>query len=223
MKHLSSKNNMKKKPGLPAEASAKAGYTLLFAMIVASIVLALGVSLLTVSRKEFILSSSATQSSKAFYAADSGIGCAEYWDGTNGGQQFSGSTVKGNIQCAYVVPSSGPAYGVSVTPALSSNITQALPFTPTNNDSNNDYPTYEYTFSTPFSTDGTTNLSCAQVYVDKYYAPNPNLNNANYQYTTITSWGYNLGWEGNAQSQPATGDCLAASPKKVNRTFQLTY
>jgi len=59
------------------------GYTLLFAMIVASIVLALGVSLLTISRKEFVLSSNATQSTDAFYAADSGVGCAEYWDNNN--------------------------------------------------------------------------------------------------------------------------------------------
>src|ERR1035441_7931257 len=66
------------------------GYTLLFAMIVASVVLAIGVSILTVSRKEFVLSSSATHSTNSFYAADSGIGCAEYWDNSSS-ENFSTS------------------------------------------------------------------------------------------------------------------------------------
>src|ERR1035437_10536091 len=79
------------------------GYTLLFAMIVASIVLSLCVSILTISRKEFALSSSATQSTNSFYAADSGIGCAEYWAGDNVIGEFATDTPNVNnphrIQC----------------------------------------------------------------------------------------------------------------------------
>lgn len=57
------------------------GYTLLFAVIVASVTLAIGVSILTISKKEFLLSSAARESSISFYAADAGFECAMYQDG----------------------------------------------------------------------------------------------------------------------------------------------
>ncbi len=60
------------------------GYTLLFAVLVSSVVLAIGISILTISKKEFLLASSARESTYAFYAADSGRECAIYNDnGTN--------------------------------------------------------------------------------------------------------------------------------------------
>jgi hypothetical protein len=173
-------------------------------MIVASIVLALGVSLLTVSRKEFVLSSSATQSTNAFYAADSGIGCAEYWDNSSSinFSTSSGSSQLTSITCSYNDP-----------------ISHTVVFNPS---SPTTYPgesgnTGTFTFYTPFSTDGTSNKSCAAVTVDKYVALDPDFSNAPYTYTTITSRGYNIGWN----STP--GDCSNASPKKVERAIQVTY
>ncbi len=56
------------------------GYTLLFAVLVSSLVLSVGISILNISKKEFLLSSSARESTIAFYAADSGLECAAYWD-----------------------------------------------------------------------------------------------------------------------------------------------
>jgi hypothetical protein len=52
------------------------GYTLLFAVLVASLVLAIGLYILSVSRQQFILSETARDSMNAFYAADSGLSCA---------------------------------------------------------------------------------------------------------------------------------------------------
>jgi Tfp pilus assembly protein PilX len=184
------------------------GYTLLFAMIVASIVLALGVSLLTISRKEFVLSSSATQSTNAFYAADSGIGCAEYWDGINGNNEFATDTSPAAITCSYADANANPQ------------VTRAVVLTSaTGNYPNEIEPTYTFTFYTPFSTDGTSNQSCAYVTVDKYYAPNLVVSDPTYRYTTITSRGYNIGWNKNA----APPDCSSPSPKKVERAIQVTY
>lgn len=54
------------------------GYTLLFAVLVSSVVLSVGISILTISKKEYLLSSSARESVIAFYAADSGLECALY-------------------------------------------------------------------------------------------------------------------------------------------------
>ena len=177
------------------------GYTLLFAMIVASIVLALGVSLLTISRKEFILSSSATQSTNAFYAADSGIGCAEYWDS---GNEFATDTPPLSITCSYA-----DANNQSHIVATS---TGGVTYPNETSD-----PTYTFTFYTPFSTDGTNNKSCAAVTVDKYYVSYPGSLTVIWPTTTITSRGYNIGWN----SGP--GDCSTPSPKKLERAIQVTY
>lgn len=55
------------------------GYTLLFAVLVSSLVLAVGISILNISKKEFLLASSARESTAAFYAADSGLECGVYF------------------------------------------------------------------------------------------------------------------------------------------------
>ncbi|MES2314762.1 MAG: hypothetical protein V4524_02380 [Patescibacteria group bacterium] len=52
------------------------GYTLLFAVIVSVLVLSIAAFILSVSRKQAILASSARDSVYAFYAADSGLECA---------------------------------------------------------------------------------------------------------------------------------------------------
>lgn len=56
------------------------GYTLLFAVLVSALVLAIAISILSISKKEFLLATSARDSSTAFYAADSGVECAVYGD-----------------------------------------------------------------------------------------------------------------------------------------------
>ena len=188
------------------------GYTLLFAMIVASIVLALGVSLLTISRKEFALSSSATQSTNAFYAADSGIDCAEYWD--------SSSSINFSTSSSDKLASTTCSYNDTTAPHT---VTLTGPFPPTYPDELPNSSTYTFTFYTPFSTDGTSNKSCAAVTVDKYYVTDPSV--GLYIRTAITSRGYNIGWNPppTKGTGAGTGDCSSPSPKKVERAIQVTY
>ncbi len=52
------------------------GYTLLFAVLTASLVLGVAVFILSISRGQFLLASAARESTYAIYAADSGIECA---------------------------------------------------------------------------------------------------------------------------------------------------
>jgi hypothetical protein len=200
--------------------STSSGYTLLFAMIVASIVLAIGVSLLTISRKEFDLSSSATQSSNAFYAADSGIGCAEYWDNNS---EF---TIPASSASSIICSLDGTSIPVNVCVSGGSACTGDISISP-NPPSNQADPgqgqTYEFTFYVPFSTDGTSNKSCAAVDVKKYSHTDPDLGNAEHIYTDITSAGYNIGYNSNDSANNHISDCSNASPKKVNRTIELTY
>lgn len=56
------------------------GFTVLLAALVASLVLSLGISVFTVAQKQLVLSSTGKNSQFAFYAADSAVECALYWD-----------------------------------------------------------------------------------------------------------------------------------------------
>lgn len=56
------------------------GVVLLITVVVASIVLTIGIGILNVILKEMMLSSFNKNSRVAFFAADSGVECAMYWD-----------------------------------------------------------------------------------------------------------------------------------------------
>lgn len=58
----------------------KHGFTLLMAMIISSLLLSIGISIYSITLKELILSSHGRNSQFAFYAADTGLECALYWD-----------------------------------------------------------------------------------------------------------------------------------------------
>lgn len=60
--------------------SGKRGFTLLMASLVAAIFLAIAISLVSITIKQIILNSTVRESERAFFAADSGIECALYWD-----------------------------------------------------------------------------------------------------------------------------------------------
>ena len=56
------------------------GFTLLLAALISSLVLSLGISIVSIARKSVTLSSIGRDSQFAFYAADSAAECALYWD-----------------------------------------------------------------------------------------------------------------------------------------------
>jgi Tfp pilus assembly protein PilE len=60
------------------------GFTLLIAIVLASVSLVVGLALADVAYKQVVLSSTAKQSQTAFYKADSALECALYYD-----QQFA--------------------------------------------------------------------------------------------------------------------------------------
>lgn len=64
----------------PRVARGSRGFTLLLAALVASIVLALGTSIFEIAQKQLTLSSIGRDSQFAFYAADTAVECALYWD-----------------------------------------------------------------------------------------------------------------------------------------------
>jgi len=58
----------------------KKGFVVLIAVLLAGIFVVIGASILLISIKELELASGGTQSQYAFYAADTGLDCAFYWD-----------------------------------------------------------------------------------------------------------------------------------------------
>lgn len=58
----------------------KKGFTLLYAVIVSSIILAASISIINISLKQYKLSALSRESQIAFYAANTGVDCAVYWD-----------------------------------------------------------------------------------------------------------------------------------------------
>lgn len=77
-------------------AANNRGYTLLFSVLVATIVLGVAVFIVDVSRKQYELSVAARNSIYSFYAADSGIECAvnsANWTNPDGFASTTGGTL----------------------------------------------------------------------------------------------------------------------------------
>lgn len=75
------------------------GFTLLIALVLTSVMLALGVALLDVAYKQILLASSAKQSQYAFYNADSLMECVLYWDQRFNAFGYDAPLAGGSISC----------------------------------------------------------------------------------------------------------------------------
>ncbi|TAK58181.1 hypothetical protein EPO17_00190 [Patescibacteria group bacterium] len=98
------------------EARKNAGYTMLFAVLVSTVLLSIGIFILNVSKKEVLLSAIGRESALAFYAADGGVECAHYHNvasPTLFNVASNGSTVAGSISCG------GQTVTIPVTTAVS--------------------------------------------------------------------------------------------------------
>lgn len=74
------------------------GFTLLIAVILASVALSLGIALLDIAYKQVVLASAARQSQNAFYRADTAMECALYHDQVE--DAFAYSDAFATIECA---------------------------------------------------------------------------------------------------------------------------
>lgn len=141
------------------------GYTLLFAVIVSSIVLSVGISIMNISRKEFQLAVASRDSVSAFYAADTGFECA-----LNQDNYFATNTP-----------------GISIT-CLNQSITMFVTFPNTFPGGNDGTGLFSFDLRM-----GATSKACAKVSVLKYYALDTSLNSL-VPTSRIESKGYNVGW-----------------------------
>lgn len=112
---------------------AERGFALLFAVLTASVLLSVGLSIFNLTVKELILSSAGRESQFAFYAADTGAECALYWD-FKGVDIFATSTdanapVPSNPDCVGQAINITPTTrtGTSATTQFSINIPNVSP------------------------------------------------------------------------------------------------
>ncbi len=123
-------------------------FTLLIAVLIASILLALGSAIFDIVSKQIILSSAGRESQFAFFAADTGIECALYWDQQKGAFASTSATVP---QCG----------GASVT-VTTRTYTPNTPVPPGR-------PVEAVAFT--FNLNGGSSNPCANVSVTKTYYP----------------------------------------------------
>ncbi|OHB11481.1 MAG: hypothetical protein A3H60_02480 [Candidatus Zambryskibacteria bacterium RIFCSPLOWO2_02_FULL_44_12b] len=109
MKNMKTRFNRKTRGPAP---SGVEGFTLFIAMVVMGTILLVATGIVNLALKQSLISSSGRESQYAFYAADTGIECALYWDVQNpsGNSAFATST-SSSISCnGQVVPSVGGSY-----------------------------------------------------------------------------------------------------------------
>ena len=77
------------------------GFALLLTLVIISVVLAIGLSLLNITMKQFTLSSIARDSEVAFHAANTGIECMRYWrqDPATETDMLNGGSAPSSVDC----------------------------------------------------------------------------------------------------------------------------
>ncbi|MEO8638161.1 MAG: hypothetical protein ABI430_04665 [Candidatus Taylorbacteria bacterium] len=113
MSHFTQKNTSK------TTGKSTAGFTILYAVLVSVLLLSIGVSIYSISLKQYLLSSSAIDSQISMNAANAGLECALYWDNkqrafkTDIDPDFGDANngfspiICNNISISPIIPSSG--------------------------------------------------------------------------------------------------------------------
>ncbi|MFM2374412.1 MAG: hypothetical protein RLZZ234_407 [Candidatus Parcubacteria bacterium] len=85
--------------GVHKQHTPQRGFALLVAVLISSVVLAVGLSMLNITLKQYIFSGTGRESEIAFYAADAGMECALYFDTSTAGGVFDLSATGGSFSC----------------------------------------------------------------------------------------------------------------------------
>jgi len=90
------------------------GFALFMSVVIAGTLLVIATGIVSLAVRQALLSTSARESQYAFYAADTGVECALYWDFKTGA--FSPESPPSDIKCVETTTTvGGGAYGVPTT------------------------------------------------------------------------------------------------------------
>jgi len=128
---------------------SKSGFAVLFAVLLASFLITLGISIFSISLKEIQIVTSSRDSQIAYYAADSARECALYWDIKQGA--FPACI---DSTCDFYYNPNGDK--ITAINPISAQITcNGIPVTLTFNKSSPTGPTYDATYSDFFKASST--------------------------------------------------------------------
>jgi len=187
----------------------KKGFTLLFAVLVSSLIISISATVISIALRQTIISSTGRESQYAFYAANTVMECAFYWDvvGVNGvsesvflspGETSSGTIVDSAVTCAGGAIKTGTGFSSDfANTAWSSNAPQGT---------NSNTVTTFYIEVTDITNSSPHNSYCAQATVTKERLTGANEGVIE---TTIEAKGYNT--------------CDLNSPRAVERGLIQSY
>jgi Tfp pilus assembly protein PilX len=182
-------------------------FVLLFSVLVSSLVLAVGISIISIALKQVVLSGSGRDSQFAFYAANTGAECALYWDlsrDSNDNQVFATSTEGLNFDVSEVkclnnqLAVDTEDMNSDCDPDISSDLGWCIETA--------DYPKIKTKFRIQYGGD---RPYCADVVVTKEIIPIGQVNAGLVATTTVTSRGYNT--------------CDSANPRRIERALEFNY
>lgn len=193
---------------------SNSGFTLFIALIVSSLLLAIGFSLSTIILKQLVFANSGKESQLAFYAADSGAECALYWDrkDINGLTDFNGAFTASSTFDDIFCGTGGP-----LTPQTA----QVGSFARFLDIPNQQATTTFYVDYSDTDPSNPNHNACAKVTVFKWV---DNSGSIPVEKTQIESRGYNVPLDNGPVGPGGTAICnYSASNRVVERAVRLDY
>ena len=145
------------------------GFTVFFAVLVASLSLAIGLAIYDMTLRQLTLSGTATQSQYAISAADTGAECALYWDAKYGG---SGSAFGSSSASVWPTAGSGILCNAQDVSSVWTNVSGV------------NFATTTFSFYVSDTSLVSSKTTCVRVEIGKYSSEST-------VYTTIIAHGYN--------------------------------
>jgi Tfp pilus assembly protein PilX len=209
---------MKKMTKIKNTGEKKTGFTLFVALIVSSMLLAVGFSLSNIILKQLIFSNSGRESQLAFYAADSGAECALYWDRKDmlGYTTYQGSfaTSSATADTLDLLCGMGMENNTAPTTAKVGSLEKY-------GDNTSATTTFYVDYRDP--NNEANHQACAKVTVSKWIDQSTGVD---VERTTIDSRGYNTQFEGKAGFLDVPGiggKCKIDNARVVERAVRLDY
>ncbi len=183
----------------------KKGFLLVISIMIAAVVLTVGLGAAGITYKEIIISSFSKESQKAFYAADSGIECALYWDLRWNGNQSAFATSTSGVANAAPATSNLPGNNQDITDPSSTKAKWAQ----SGISGIGAITDFEFSLATDLTQASGEPYVIIRVEKKWNDINNDNIFTVNEEFTTIISYGYNV-------KEPT-------NPRRVNRSIVKTY
>lgn len=176
------------------------GFTLLFSVLVTTLVVSISATIISIAIRQTILSSTSRESQYAFYAANTGIECAFFWD------NYSADDVTGFVFPASVNGSLETEINLdaSAITCIGQSLDISLP--PAENTTNTSTHTFEFDIS-PVAPVGLSVSRCASVEIQKTFDASDG---------TVQTYIQSRGWN-------TSCDDRANNPRAVERGIELRY